>query len=242
MLLSVTDLSKHFGGVRAVDHVTWSIDAGETRCIIGPNGAGKSTFFQLLIGRLKPDAGTIRYRDREITRYHPFERARLGIAVKPQTLGVFAELTVEHNLLLPLQRYLHGKKLEEQLNDRLAALGLVPKRNYQARALSHGERQWLGLGMAMASSPSLLLLDEPTAGMSSAETEQTVSVIRQVAASGVSVIVVEHDMAFVRSLAVETTVFHQGSVFATGSISQIERNNEVQRLYLGNHGAAKLRQ
>jgi len=242
MLLSVSALSKHFGGVRAVDQVTWSIDVGETRCIIGPNGAGKSTFFQLLIGRLKADAGEIRLRDRVITSCHPFERARLGIAVKPQTLGVFAELSVEHNMILPLQRSVHGRELEAQLKTRLEALGLSAKRNFPARALSHGERQWLGLGMAMASSPSLLLLDEPTAGMSPAETEQTVSVIRQVASTGVSVIVVEHDMAFVRSLAVRTTVFHQGKVFADGSISEIERNDEVQRLYLGSHGAAKLRQ
>jgi ABC-type uncharacterized transport system ATPase subunit len=241
MLLSVVNLSKHFGGVRATDNVTWSIDAGQTRCIIGPNGAGKSTFFQLLVGRLRADAGQINLRGVDVTRSHPFQRTRLGIAVKPQTLGVFGELTVEHNLVLPLQRSLRGAVLEAEVERRLEALGLTAKRRFLTKHLSHGERQWLGLGMAMASSPALLLLDEPTAGMSPSETEKTVEMIRTVAREGVSVLVVEHDMAFVRSLDVETTVFHQGRVFANGSISDIEGNEEVQRLYLGSHGAAKLR-
>jgi len=241
MLLSVNDLSKHFGGVKAVDHVTWSIDAGQTRCIIGPNGAGKSTFFQLLVGRHKADAGSIHFLGHDITRAHPFERTRLGIAVKPQTLGVFGELTVEHNLLLPLQRLFEGHDLERELAASLERLALSDKRRFLAKELSHGERQWLGLGMAMASSPALLLLDEPTAGMSPVETEKTVAMIRETAGQGTSVLVVEHDMAFVRDLDVPTTVFHQGRLFVSGNISEIESNDEVQRLYLGNHGAARLR-
>jgi branched-chain amino acid transport system ATP-binding protein len=241
MLLEVQDLSKHFGGVRAVDQINWSIDVGETRCIIGPNGAGKSTFFQLLIGSIRPDAGAIRFAGQDITKRHPFERARLGIAVKPQTLGVFSELTVEHNLRLSLQRVAKGNELEQRLDDRLDALGLSAKREFLTKELSHGEKQWLGLGMVMAASPRLLLLDEPTAGMSPAETEKTVAMITTVAATGTSVLVVEHDMAFVRSLSVETTVFHNGRVFATGNLLDIERNDEVQRLYLGQRGAAKLR-
>jgi ABC-type uncharacterized transport system ATPase subunit len=241
MLLEVQDLSKHFGGVRAVDHINWSIDVGETRCIIGPNGAGKSTFFQLLIGSIRPDAGAIRFAGLDITKRHPFERARLGIAVKPQTLGVFSELTVEHNLRLALQRVVKGNELEPRLDDRLGALGLSGKREFLTKELSHGEKQWLGLGMVMATSPRLLLLDEPTAGMSPAETDRTVAMITAVAATGTSVLVVEHDMAFVRSLSVETTVFHNGRVFATGDLLDIERNDDVQRLYLGQRGAAKLR-
>jgi branched-chain amino acid transport system ATP-binding protein len=241
MLLEVQDLSKHFGGVRAVDQINWSIDVGETRCIIGPNGAGKSTFFQLLIGSIRPDAGSIRFAGLDITKRHPFERARLGIAVKPQTLGVFPELTVEHNLRLSLQRVAKGNELEDRLDDQLGALGLSAKREFLTKELSHGEKQWLGLGMVMAASPRLLLLDEPTAGMSPAETEKTVAMITTVATTGTSILVVEHDMAFVRSLSVETTVFHNGRVFATGDLLDIERNDEVQRLYLGQRGAAKLR-
>jgi branched-chain amino acid transport system ATP-binding protein len=241
MLLQVTGLSKYFGGVRAVDRVDWSIRPGETRCIIGPNGAGKSTFFQLLVGRLRSDRGMILFRGQDITRMHPFERARLGLAVKPQTLGVFGELTVEHNLRLALQRSLSGSALESRIDTRLSELGLAPKKRFLAREISHGEKQWLGLGMAMSLNPALLLLDEPTAGMSPAETSKTVTIIKAVAASGTSVLVVEHDMAFVRDLAVETTVFHNGRVFAKGSLADIEGNEDVRRLYLGQRGATRLR-
>lgn len=241
MLLEVDGLTKHFGGVRAVDGVDWSIDAGETRCIIGPNGAGKSTFFQLLIGRVAPDAGIVRFYGQDINRRHPFERARLGMSVKPQTLGVFADLTVEHNLRLAVQRVATGREVERRLDERLAALELTAKRDFLTKELSHGEKQWLGLGMAMATTPRLLLLDEPTAGMSPEETERTVAMIKQTAATGTSILVVEHDMAFVRALAAAITVFHNGRVFATGSIGEIEQNENVRRLYLGQRGAAKLR-
>lgn len=242
MLLEVYSLSKLFGGVRAVDDVTWAIDAGQTRCIIGPNGAGKSTFFQLLIGRLKANKGSIKFQAVDITRLHPFERARLGLAVKPQTLGVFSELTVEHNLRVCLQRIARGQILENLLLDHLSRLGLLAKSKFLTKELSYGEKQWLGIGMAVATAPKLLLLDEPTAGMSAAETDKTIELIKGVAATGTSVVVVEHDMAFVRSLAVEITVFHNGRIFATGSLEKIENNEDVQRLYLGKRGAARLRQ
>ena len=240
-LLVVRNLSKRFGGVRAVDGIDWAIGPGETRCIIGPNGAGKSTFFQLLVGRIQPDRGLIQFRDHDITRRPPFARARLGLAVKPQTLGVLGELTVEHNLRLSLQRIQSGPALERSIDERLAALGLAAKKAFLAKDVSHGEKQWLALGMAMFSNPSLLLLDEPTAGMSMAETSQTVEIIREAAARGVSVLVVEHDMAFVRELAVETTVFHNGRIFARGTLAEIERNEDVRRLYLGQRGATRLR-
>jgi branched-chain amino acid transport system ATP-binding protein len=241
MLLEVRKLSKAFGGVKAVDSISWSLDAGETHCIIGPNGAGKSTFFQLLIGRQRPDSGAILLESSDITQTHAFERARLGIAVKPQTLGVFGELTVEHNLRLCLQRTAAGHALELALAEELDQLGLSGKRRFLARELSHGEKQWLALGMAMATKPKLLLLDEPTAGMSASETEQTVGLIKTMSGAGTAVLVVEHDMAFVRSLSVATTVFDNGRIFATGTLKDIEQNEDVRRLYLGKRGAMKLR-
>ena len=241
MLLQVTNLSKQFGGVHAVDGLDWSIGPGETRCIIGPNGAGKSTFFQILVGRIRPDSGRIVFDSVDITHRHPFERARLGIAVKPQNLGVMGELTVEHNLRLAMQRVARGKALERAMQAQLVKLGLAAKADFLAREISHGEKQWLGLGMAMSTEPRLLLLDEPTAGMSAVETQKTVTLVQAIARSGVSVLIVEHDMAFVRDLAVATTVLHNGRVFASGSIDDLERNEDVRRLYLGQHGAAKLR-
>jgi branched-chain amino acid transport system ATP-binding protein len=240
MLLEVSKLSKRFGGVRAVDDVTWSMDAGETRCIIGPNGAGKSTFFQLLAGRIRPDAGTIRLSGDDITHHHPFERARLGIAVKPQTLGVFNELTVEHNLRVCLQRKLGSAAIASRIEELLGSLGLASKKYFLAKELSHGEKQWLGLGMTMATFPRLILLDEPTAGMSDEETVRTAELIGSMAAAGTSVLVVEHDMAFVRALSVETTVFHEGRIFMSGSLAEIQQNEDVRRLYLGQRGAKKL--
>jgi ABC-type uncharacterized transport system ATPase subunit len=239
MLLEVNGLTKRFGGVRAVDDVSWQMDAGQVRCIIGPNGAGKSTFFQMLVGRIKPDAGTIRFRDIDITRHHPFERARLGLVVKPQTLGVFGELTVEHNIQLCLQRVWRGAELDRQVADELDRLGLRAKARFAAKALSHGEMQWLGLGMAIATAPKLMLLDEPTAGMSSDETLRTADLIKQLAIAGTSILVVEHDMEFVRALAVETTVFHDGRVFESGTMAEIEQNETVRRLYLGQRAVQK---
>lgn len=239
MLLEANDLHKRFGGVRAVDGVSWSLGAGETRCIIGPNGAGKSTFFKLLVGGIQADSGTIRFADHDITRAHPFERARLGLAVKPQTLGIFGELTVEHNVRLSLQRHLRGELLEKRILAELETVGLAEKAEQVARELSHGEKQWLGLAMAMAADPKLLLLDEPTAGMSPAETQKTAEMIGMVGKRGTSVLVVEHDMAFVRALGVEITVFHDGRLFANGSLSEIENNEEVRRLYLGQRASHK---
>ena len=236
MLLVVEHLTKAFGGIRAVDDVSWSIEAGQTRCIIGPNGAGKSTFFQLLVGRFRPDSGSIRFKGRDITRAEPFDRAALGIAVKPQTLGVFADLSVDLNLRLAHQRNAGGDVLEQRIEQQLASLRLADKRDYLVRELSHGEKQWLGLGMALALKPDLLLLDEPTAGMSTAETAETVAVIKRMASDRIGVVVVEHDMAFVRNLAADITVLHNGAIFAMGSLAEIEEHEEVRRLYLGKRG------
>jgi len=241
MLLSVEKLFKKFGGVVACDNVDWSIGSGETQCIIGPNGAGTSTFFQLLTGRHAADHGRIIFKGGDISRLPPFARANRGIAMKPQTLGVFPELTVEHNMRLTLQRHMSGAALRDAIEARLVDLDLAHTLNRQARELSHGQRQWLGLGMAIGSNPDLLLLDEPTAGMSTAETQRTVDLIHRIGATGTAVLVVEHDMAFVRQLAVPTTVFHQGRIFASGTLSDIETNLDVQRLYLGKQGVAKLR-
>jgi branched-chain amino acid transport system ATP-binding protein len=242
MLLVVQNLSKAFGGVRAVDDVSWSIDTGQMRCIIGPNGAGKSTFFQLLIGRTRADSGRIWFKGMDITRAEPFERAKLGIAVKPQTLGVFTELSVDLNLRLAHQRKASGACLEERIEQQLAELRLADKRDYLVRELSHGEKQWLALGMALALKPDLLLLDEPTAGMSPAETAETVAIIQRTASERIAVVAVEHDMAFVRNLGADITVFHNGAIFASGSLAEIEHHDDVRRLYLGTKRLGAVRQ
>jgi branched-chain amino acid transport system ATP-binding protein len=232
-LLETVELKKRFGGVHAVDGISLSLGAGELRCIIGPNGAGKSTFFQLLTGRVRPDSGRIFYAGRDITREHPFQRARHGIAVKVQSLGVYPELTVQHNLSVPLQRHVSESQLPAAISALLPRLGLAGREQSVVRDLSHGQRQWLALGMALATRPRLLLLDEPTAGMSPEETRSTGAIVKEVNAEGVAVIVIEHDMAFVRQLNAPVTVLHYGRLFAHGTLAEIESHDEVRRLYLG---------
>lgn len=240
-MLSVENLSKSFDGVHAVDRATWTLGNDSVHCIIGPNGAGKSTFFNLLLGALRPDGGKILFRDEDITKYHPFQRARCGIAVKPQTTGVFTQLTVEHNIRVALQWSTPTEKVEDEIRVHLEGLGLVTKRHYPAAHLSHGEKQWLGIGMALAQKPRLILLDEPTAGMSPDETSKTCEIINAVANEGRALIVIEHDMSFVRELGAAITVFNNGSVFASGDIHEVEANEDVRHIYLGRRGAELLR-
>ncbi len=232
-LLEVENLSKAFGGVRAVDGVDFALEQGELRCIIGPNGAGKSTFFKLLLGSVKPDRGRIRFRDRDVTRAEPHTRAHMGIGVKFQHLGVYGDLTVRHNLQLPLQHSLSGEAMDAEIARLLARLNLAGTEERRVAELAHGQRQWLAIGMALAMRPVLLLLDEPTAGMGPEETRETGALVHSVHEEGVTVVVVEHDMAFVRQLGAPVTVLHYGRVFAEGPLAAIESNEDVRHIYLG---------
>ena len=219
--------------VQAVDGVDFALEPGALRCIIGPNGAGKSTFFKLLLGSIKPDSGTIRFRGRDVTRVEPHRRAHMGIGVKFQHLGVYGDLTVRHNLQLPLQHSLSGEAMDAEIARLLERLNLAGTEERRVAELSHGQRQWLAIGMALAMRPVLLLLDEPTAGMGPEETRATGTLVSSVHADGVTIVVVEHDMAFVRQLGAPVTVLHYGRVFAEGSLAEIENNEEVRNIYLG---------
>jgi branched-chain amino acid transport system ATP-binding protein len=232
-VLEIAALRKNFGGVRAVDGIDLAIASGELCCIIGPNGAGKSTLFQLLSGQLWPTTGRIIFDGHDITRAQPFERARLGISVKVQSLGIFNDLTVDHNIRIPLTRRLPSNEIPDAIDSLLGQVGLRGLNMAHARELSHGQKQWLALGMALAIQPKLLLLDEPTAGMSSEETKLTTRIIRAFNATGSAVMVIEHDMAFVRELHAPVIVLHLGRVFFRGSFSEVEENEEVRHLYLG---------
>jgi branched-chain amino acid transport system ATP-binding protein len=232
-ILAITSLRKSFGGVRAVDGIDLVLGSGELCCIIGPNGAGKSTLFQLLSGQLLPTTGQIVFNEQDITFAQPFERARLGIAVKVQSLGIFQGLTVDHNLRIPLMRRLSSSEMPEAIDGLLRQVGLHGLSKANARELSHGQKQWLALGMALAMQPKLLLLDEPTAGMSSEETKLTTEIIRAFNARGSAVMVIEHDMAFVRELHAPVIVLHLGRIFFRGTFSEVEENEEVRHLYLG---------
>ena len=177
--------------------------------------------------------GRIVFDGKDITRAQPFERARLGIAVKVQSLGVFQDLTVDHNLRIPLMRRFSPDEVPRAIDQLLDQIGLRGLNGIPARMLSHGQKQWLALGMALAMEPKLLLLDEPTAGMSAEETGLTTRIIRLFNAKGSSVMVIEHDMAFVRRLEAPVIVMHLGRVFLRGTFSEVEVNEEVRHLYLG---------
>lgn len=231
-LLEVLGLAKRFGGVVATENVHFAIEEGSLACIIGPNGAGKSTLFSLLCGIQKPDAGRILFAGNDITRLAPFVRVRLGIGLTFQTNRAFGELSVRQNLAVPM---VGGRDAQAEARYRLAlrAFELDEADDTPVREIAHHKRQWLEMLMVLAGGPRLVLLDEPTAGMSPEETSQTAGLLRQLNESGLSIIVVEHDIAFVRELAGRVIVLHQGRVFADGSVEEVTERADVRDIYLG---------
>ncbi len=232
-ILEVRDVHKVFGGVRALNGLSLSIAEGEIHCILGPNGAGKSTFFKMLMGTDTPTSGQILYKGRDITRVPAFGRARLGLSVKFQNIRVFADLTVFQNLFIPLRRHYSARQIPERVEALLAQISLSGTEQRLAKELSHGQQQWLAIAMSMAFDPQILLLDEPTAGLSVEETEKTAAIIRQLNAQKVTTIVIEHDMGFIRDLCARTSVLHYGKLFAQGSFDEIAADADVRRIYLG---------
>lgn len=232
-ILETKALYKHFGGLNATDGVDLRVESGELRCLIGPNGAGKSTLFRLILGTYPPSSGRILFRDEDITGLAAHERVRRGISIKFQVPGIFLALAVEQNLRIALQRVAGRREEDERLESLLALLGLERQRAMLAGALSHGQQQWLEIGMAIALDPALLLLDEPTAGMSPDETHKTGELVKRLNARGMTIVVIEHDMTFVRQIAQRVTVLHFGRIFDEGPLDDIVRNEDVARIYLG---------
>lgn len=244
--MEVRDLRKRFGGLTAIDDLSLTFFEGELRCIIGPNGAGKSTLFNLITGAVKPDSGQIYFDGKNITGHSVHEIAQMGIVRKFQITSLFNSLTVLQNLLVamvPKQPSVKmafqswdadDRELTQQLHEILRTVRLIDRRHEPAGNLSHGEQQWLEIGMVLAARPRLILLDEPTAGMTSIETERTAELIKTIARSA-TVIVIEHDMQFVRKVAQTVTVLHQGRVLCEGTVAEVERDARVRDVYLGRH-------
>ncbi len=237
-LLQTQCLDKWFGGLHVTGGIDFSLADQEIHCLVGPNGAGKSTFFHLLLGSLAPSGGTILFKGEDITHRPSYERIRRGISVKFQVPGVFADMSVHQNLQVALQRhYRKPVELNEHTDRLLEFLHLAPHAKQLAGNLSHGQKQWLEIGMAISLQPTLLLLDEPTAGMTPDETWQTGQMILDLNKQGMAVLAVEHDMSFVRQIAHRVTVLNYGKIFASGSISDIEQDERVVEIYLGkSHG------
>jgi branched-chain amino acid transport system ATP-binding protein len=232
-LLRTEGLTKRFGGLTAINDVSYRMPRGEIRCLIGPNGAGKSTFFNMVAGQLRPTTGRIVYKGEDITGLEPHERARRGLSIKFQDVNVYPELSVRENLRIPVQRYEPNENIPAVVSQLLNTINLGSKAAYGVDRLSHGEQQWLEIAIATAIEPDLLLLDEPTAGMTIDETEETGTLIQSLAEQGMTIIVVEHDINFVEQIAERVTVLHNGEIFAEGSVGEIKNNEDVQKIYLG---------
>lgn len=235
-LLRTEQLVRTFGRVRAVNGVDIAFEGRGVHVLIGPNGAGKSTFFNLLVGRHRPSGGRVYFGDLDITRTEPYARARRGLGIKLQVASLYNDLSAFENLWLAAYTRVRDKRRASQRAvDMLAWLGLLEQALEPAGALAHGQQQWLEIGMVLVTEPSVILLDEPTAGMTREETARTADLIRTLGAWR-SVIVVEHDMEFVRRLDVPIVVFHQGRVFARGSLAELQSNDDVLDIYLGRGG------
>jgi branched-chain amino acid transport system ATP-binding protein len=242
VLLRTEGLTRSFGTLLAVDGVAVSVHRGELRSIIGPNGAGKTTFFRLISGEMVPSAGRIWFDGREITGLPQHAVARLGIAKSYQITNVFPHLTVLENVRVAVQGparafdfWSRADRLggvRERAEALLRTVGLAEKAELLAAHLSHGEKRHLEIGIALASDPALLLLDEPTAGMSPEETDETMGLIRELAA-GRTIVLVEHKMKLVMRVSDRITVLHQGQVLAEGTPDEIRANEAVQQTYLG---------
>jgi branched-chain amino acid transport system ATP-binding protein/urea transport system ATP-binding protein len=236
-ILETVGLCKRFGGVDAVAGVDFRLWPGELRCLIGPNGAGKSTFFRMLTGQMKPTTGRILFKMRDITRLSQHQISRLGIGIKNQVPDVYDSLNVRESIWLSA-RFRHGRREARTKTDSvIERLGLGTVATARVGTLSHGQRQWAEFGMVVALDPKLILLDEPTAGMSAEETDRTADLIRR-AATTAAVIVVEHDMKFIREIAQFVTVFHQGRILAEGRMDEIHANPAVREVYLGRSNRA----
>ena len=237
-LIDIKGVSRRFGGLAAVSNVDLSVAEGEIHCLIGPNGAGKSTLFKLIVGVYEPSAGTILFDNADITRERPYARVQRGMSIKMQAPSVFKELPVWQNLDIALQQQRSGDELAMERQRLLDLLDLAEHADKPAGALAHGQQQWLEIGMALALRPRLLLLDEPTAGMSPEETRRTGELIKSLNRDGMTVIVVEHDMAFIRQIAQRVTVLHLGQIFADGTLEQVVNDPRVEEIYLGkaHHG------
>ncbi len=241
-VLYLDGVSVVFDGFRALNNLALIVEPGELRAVIGPNGAGKTTMMDVITGKTRPATGTVRFRDHDLTRLDEATIANLGIGRKFQKPTVFDALTVFENLELALKaprgpwaclRWMLSGEARRRVEATLEEIGLAPRAQDRAAILSHGQRQWLEIGMLLMQDPELLLVDEPVAGMTDQETEHTAALLRRIAAGGRSVVVVEHDLEFVRALGRRVTVLHEGSVLSEGSIDHVQNDPRVVEVYLG---------
>ena len=240
-ILSVSDLTVSFDGFKAVDNLNLFVEKDELRCVIGPNGAGKTTLLDMICGKTKPSGGSIKFKGQELTKANEYKITRAGVGRKFQTPSVYEDLTVWENLELsyPKKRGIFGSlffKSTDEIKQRVKQVAhdmyLKDEVDTKAGTLSHGQKQWLEIGMLLMQEPELLLLDEPVAGMSARERDLTAELLNRIS-KGRSIILIEHDMEFVRKIAHRVTVLHQGKVLSEGSMDQVQNDPKVIETYLG---------
>ncbi|MEM9048232.1 MAG: ATP-binding cassette domain-containing protein [Pseudomonadota bacterium] len=236
-ILSTEALTMRFGGVTAVDSVDFAVRDGELRCLLGPNGAGKSTFFKCVTGQLVPTSGKVTFRDQDITGWETHQIVALGIGIKTQVPNLYDGLDAWEHVRLAAKRKHLPRIAREIAEKNLVRCGIIDLAKRQVGLLSHGQRQLVELAMVLAGEPSLLLLDEPAAGMTGEERDRLAGLVVE-AAKTASVIVVEHDMAFIRQIARSVTVFHRGAIFAEAPVAEIMADKRVQEIYLGKQADA----
>ena len=241
-ILSLEGVNKSFDGFKAINDLNFYMDEGELRVIIGPNGAGKSTMLDIITGRTRPDKGKVEFgQNTDLTTLNEYQINRLGIGRKFQTPSVYIDHTVFENILLSLEgsrgvfstlfsRLTPAQR--ERIEEVLKTVGLTDKAQWKAGNLSHGQKQWLEIGMLLAQNPKLLLVDEPAAGMTDEETAKTGELLMSLAGKH-SIIVIEHDMVFVRQIARTVTVLHQGHLLCEGTVDQVQADERVIEVYLG---------
>ena len=236
-LLETRGLTMRFGGVTAVAGADFTLAVGELRCLIGPNGAGKSTFFKCLTGQLHPTDGEILFDGASLVGEDPHAIARRGISIKTQVPSLFDGLSVAENLRIAAARTRNRADTRAAVDEIVQLIGLAERAGSVAGQLPHGQRQWLELGLVLACDPRLMLLDEPTAGMTKQEVARTAEIIREIGRDR-AMIVVEHDMQFIQMIAHRVTVFHQGRILAEDTMDNILADVQVRDVYLGKQAGA----
>lgn len=241
VILAIEGLTVSFDGFKAVDDLNFYVDENELRVVIGPNGAGKTTLLDLICGKTRASSGSIRFKDLELSKLSEHEIVRRGVGRKFQTPSIYESLTVYQNLEIscPKHRGVWGSLLrsldeasQQRIKEVAAQIALKDQLSEIAGLLSHGQKQWLEIGMLLMQDPELLLLDEPVAGMSPREREQTAALLKQIALNR-SMIVIEHDMQFVEDIAQRVTVLHQGKILSEGSMENVKNDKNVIEVYLG---------
>jgi urea transport system ATP-binding protein len=240
-VLSVEDLTVSFDGFKAVDNLTMYIDKNELRVVIGPNGAGKTTVLDLICGKTKSTNGSIKFLNKELTKLSEHEIVREGVGRKFQTPSIYENLSVYQNLEVSYPKgrsvwgslfFKHTQVVKDQVLKIAEEIMLTSFLDMEAALLSHGQKQWLEIGMLLMQDPQLLMLDEPVAGMSAKERDQTAELLKKIC-NNRSVLVIEHDMEFVKKIAHKVTVLHQGKILAEGAMDKVQEDEKVIEVYLG---------